>query len=478
MVLMSTTTPSISAEALLRGVSLSEEFDCDLGDSRRTARLQRVVEAMAREPAQSFPDMSDNPSEQEALYRLLRNRAATFEAIFKAHRESTAKRAVVLGEVLVVHDTTTFMSPRHDGHTRECLEAKSKDRQGFYGHVGLVVTPDGLRAPLGVATFEGYVHDRQVDEETKRFWNERFPVRQSEGTRWLGGMEAAEVGLQGCRVIHVADREADRNDVLRWGASAANRGLVIRAKRKARDANGTTLDDLLAKQPFLATRTITLNSRSLQNVPARSRTFLERPRREATLSFRACPTRLQPKDQTAIQLNVVEAVELKPPAGQEPVRWVLFTTEPIDTLQDVLRVVDIYRSRWLIEEFFKAVKTGCGYSKRQLDSARTLLVALALALSMAWQLLALRHLSRYGADVPATMVLTKLQLRILMLKHKELPWSSEPTVAEACVAIGRLGGHHRHRGSPGWIILGRGFDKLLTMEIGAQLVLTTHESEM
>ena len=41
----------------------------------------------------------------------------------------------------------------------------------------------------------------------------------------------------------------------------------------------------------------------------------------------------------------------------EPVDWLLLTSEPIDTDEQILEVVDIYRARWLIEEYFSALKT-------------------------------------------------------------------------------------------------------------------------
>jgi hypothetical protein len=48
---------------------------------------------------------------------------------------------------------------------------------------------------------------------------------------------------------------------------------------------------------------------------------------------------------------LVEAVEVDPPDNEEPVRWLLMTNEPIDSVEDVMRVVDLYRTRWLIEEY-------------------------------------------------------------------------------------------------------------------------------
>jgi DDE family transposase len=71
-----------------------------------------------------------------------------------------------------------------------------------------------------------------------------------------------------------------------------------------------------------------------------------------------------------LTLNVVRVWEPKPPRGAPAVCWMLYTSEPIDTAEQLLTIVDQYRSRWVIEEFFKALKTGCAFEKRQLESYR------------------------------------------------------------------------------------------------------------
>jgi hypothetical protein len=47
--------------------------------------------------------------------------------------------------------------------------------------------------------------------------------------------------------------------------------------------------------------------------------------------------------------------------------------------------VDCYRGRWTIEEYFKALKTGCQYERRQLETAHSLLNALAILAPVAWR---------------------------------------------------------------------------------------------
>jgi hypothetical protein len=165
-----------------------------------------------------------------------------------------------------------------------------------------------------------------------------------------------------------------------------------------------------------------------------------------------------------IRVNFVHVREIDTNGSEPPVDWMLATTEPIDSVADIERVVDIYRSRWVIEEYFKALKTGCGYEQRQLESEQTLSNALALFVPIAWQLLLLRSLSRESEEAPATEALTETQLSVLAAFSKKLP--PKPTVRQAMLAIAGLGGHIKNNGEPGWLVLGRGFQFLLTLEQG------------
>ena len=168
---------------------------------------------------------------------------------------------------------------------------------------------------------------------------------------------------------------------------------------------------------------------------------------------------------------MVEVKEIGTPAKETPINWILVTNESIETAEDILRVINIYRSRWTIEEYFKAIKTGCSYTKRQHDSAQSLLIALAVILPVAYKLLFLRYMERNEPDLDALLVVTKVQLEILKAKDIGLKRKRKITVGMVLAAIAKLGGHRKQNGSPGWQIIGRGYDKLLTMEIGWNLAV-------
>lgn len=174
----------------------------------------------------------------------------------------------------------------------------------------------------------------------------------------------------------------------------------------------------------------------------------------------------------SLRLGIVHVREVDVPEGCDPVDWKLITTEPIDTPEQVALVVDGYRGRWVIEEYFKALKTGCALQRRQLESYEALSMALALLAPVAWRLLCLRTLAEVEPDAPADAVLTSLQLRILRHKARD-PFPAHATAADAHFAIARLGGFLKHNKRPGWQVLARGFEDLLVMEEGASAVIET-----
>jgi hypothetical protein len=177
----------------------------------------------------------------------------------------------------------------------------------------------------------------------------------------------------------------------------------------------------------------------------------------------------------AIDVTVVEAVERHPPDGQTPVRWLLVTTERCDAIGDVLRVVDWYRTRWFIEEYFKAVKTGCRYEERQFGSAHALLNMLSTTLVVAMQMLELRYLSRHAPDAPAHTFFSTQQLRMLAALLPKASIPPDICIRDALLSVARLGGHLRRNGAPGWLTLYRGYTRLRDAEAGWRAMQALNE---
>ena len=161
--------------------------------------------------------------------------------------------------------------------------------------------------------------------------------------------------------------------------------------------------------------------------------------------------------------------EPAPPAGvKTPLEWVLLTDAPVETFQAALEVAVKYSARWLIEEFHKALKTGLGAERLQLETAARLFAAIAVMSLVALRLIDLREAVRLEPESPAERAgVSALELAVLRARLKR----PIKTVRELALAIGRLGGHMNRKGDglPGWQTLWIGMKKLHNLVQGVLL---------
>ena len=145
-------------------------------------------------------------------------------------------------------------------------------------------------------------------------------------------------------------------------------------------------------------------------------------------------------------------------SGSAGIDWVLLTSEAVDNTQELLHLVDVYRARWTIEEFFKALETGCSFLKRQLEHYESLVNALAVSAPIAAKALELRSRARQHSD-STDIILDADHLLLLREKgHMKLP--DEPTNRDILLAVAALGGHIKWNGEPGWKTICGGLEKL------------------
>ncbi len=459
----------------------AEFAGAELGDARRTQRLARFAASIAHDPDRSLPQSAQSDAELEGCYRFLNNDQVTPEAVLAPHQRRTVERAAGHTEVLAVHDTTSFRFCDED--TREGLGPilHKHGARGFYSHVSLAVALGESRDPLGVLAVHDYV---RADERT---WSKKAKTLSdpnNERHRFALAIDRCEKQLSGrAQVIHVIDREADIYELFARMVACQQRFVIRLSEDRATPSKreGTRghlkLSDVVRSLEGVAEREVPLSPRKGSKLPVSRRIHPTREGRVAKLSFRATAVEVRRPDcaddqlPKSLTLHLVNVIELDPPQGQPTVEWTLLTTEPIDTEHAVLRVVDIYRARWTIEELFKALKTGCAFEQRQFRSYSALRRLLAVMLPVAWRLLRIRTAARIDPNRSGSDLLSAVQMKLLAATSKRVALPSEPTAAQVLLAIAGLGGHLRRNGPPGWLTLGRGFDSLLAYEVGYRAAL-------
>jgi len=457
--------------------TVSAEFvTAKLGDERLTRRLQTIAEAAERRPGATLPERAGSIAALEGTYRFLANPKVSAEALFCAHALATVERSASEDDVLVIHDTTEF---RFGGaEPRDGMGWLNSDNlQGFLAHFSIIVTRDGR--PLGTVGLQALVRQgAKIGGRKKRVERLHHPDRESQ--RWLdAALQAAERITDTTRFVHVMDREGDQFELLSALVEHDQRFVVrLGHDRRLQPGRGRSanpkLFESLGSCPFFFRRDVAISDREKPVGSNKNDVFPARKSRIAQLEVRAGTRQIFASHMaaahlpTSLTLQVVEVREVDPPAGEAPVVWRLVTTEPIDTEAQVAAVVDAYCQRWLIEEFFKAVKTGCKYQRLQLESLRALLIALAIESAVAWRLLLLRWAARYAPKLDAEAVLSREHVELLCMLR--VSRTSDPCVAlqagDALYELARLGGHIPNNGPPGWLVLQRGIDALRNVQRG------------
>ena len=448
---------------------LNEYGAVDLKDARLDERLKKIVSRVALNPAQSFPDQMVDDADQEALYRFLRNPNVTVDALLAGHRAETLKRMSGRPVVRILHDTSEFVfRGERDGQ----MPPVQKEAKGFSGHFALAVAADGSKQALGVLGLlpffqkqqsKGLTHTQKLRKQLQT------PRAEKKSNRWEAQAIETESYLpSGTRGIHVMDQEADDYAVFS-ALCFASLSFVIRVEPLRRTAEKQQTNEALAAVPATLFREVPISSRSKAQA---TKPHPERNARIVKLSVRASTITLNKtlsaheSTLDSVTLGAVHLFEESPPVGETAIEWMLFTSEPIGTLAEIEAVVDHYTARWIIEEYFKALKTGCAFEQRQLCSYEGLLRALALMVPLAWTLLELRTLGRETTQRAATEIFSTGQLRLLgvLLEKGRRKLIANPTVRDAMLGIAGLGGHIKNNGDPGWQVLGRGLRRFLEAE--------------
>ena len=382
--------------------------------------------------------------------------------ILASHRDGVVARSREAKTVLAIQDTTDLNFTSHPATVGLGFINQSK-QQGIKVHSCFAVSRDGN--PLGLLHQQCWAREQQKGKaKAKR----KTPIEQKESYRWLQTLQAAESGLASLeRVIHVGDREADIFELFATPRQA-NSELLLRVghNRKVRHELGY-LVPTLEQAPILGTTKIDINRNPKQ--PARTARLQVRAM-EVTIDV---PRYLQPKSLTPQTLNVILVEELDPSDEvKQPIRWLLATTLPIETFEQIWQAVQWYSYRWLIERFHFTLKSGCRIEGLQLRSKDRLLKALATYSIVAWRLMSLTYQARLNPEASCEQVLQPKEWKLLRRKFAPKNRSKKPPrLKQAMVWIAQLGGFlvRKGDGDPGLKTIWRGLGKLQLLLEGAQL---------
>ena len=400
--------------------------------------------------------------------RFLGNARVTTERIVESWSESTVA-AVAGRHVLAIQDTSEINFGTTPQRRRGLGEIGKGNGHGLLLHPMLAVdAEDGTCLGL----LSGKLWTRQGRRTVS---HDRRDLADKESQRWIETALASKPLLaDAAMVTFIGDRE---NDFFAFYANVADERChaIVRSMHDRMLANGTGLYAAIERLPVQDSRPILL--------PARA----QRPERVAFLELRFGTVELA-RPQTkflrhlpkSLSLTVVDVREVDPPEGIEPLHWRLLTTHHVAKAEDAWGIVEAYKQRWVIEQFFRVLKMqGFRIEDSQIGHADRLLKLVAIAAKAAVitiQLVQARDgrghqplsLAFQSDEVAALAALNQM----LEAKSKRLKNPYPPdSLAWAAWIIGRLGGWDGYPSSkpPGPITFKHGLEYFHAVAAGWKL---------
>ena len=438
----------------------------EVGNRRRARRVVAMAAGLAARPAGTVTDVFDDLADREGAYRLLSNAAVSGQSLAQAMCEATAQKCALLGKVYVPIDGSSLSL--HDpkgirglggvgawkdyGRGLQVITALALDAQG----VAVGVCAQSWWARTQPSPKRGCGRRKLADKET-RF--ARATLDDATGRL----REHAPNTL----AVSVMDRGFDCWPVLQTAREGAH--FIVRAqhdRRLTNDPRGKRhyLRETLLSQP--------VRGRYQVDVPARA----GRAARVAHMQLQAtCITlelRVARKRREYVELNAVLAREVDGPQAAS-LSWMLLTTEPIDTLEQMVDVVRGYTFRWRIEEMHRIWKRGgCNVEDTQLRSRGAIEKWAILHCAVATRALRLSQLARTQPEVLATEEFTQPEIDaaiVLRRRRTKLHLGDVPSLGEIVRMIADIGGYtgKSSGGPPGPTVIARGLERL---GVAAQVV--------
>ena len=417
------------------------------------------------------------PRELQGAYDFLEERHAKAGPIVEATGVQSVRRAGHRGHAIVALDGSSVSVVDRTGKKGlGSLGSYQRHGRGVKMINALAIGLDG--ATLGLVD-QQYWHrawdaSRSVRAGAiKKKRNRKAPAAAKETQRWLDAIDSSERRFKAhadhVGRIYVLDREADSRDLLAK-LGETGQGFIVRSSwDRCVEVEGIRgarhLRSFLSSLPALGRREVPIAGTA------------KRAARTARMELRATAVTLLMRAQHGrrallrARVHVVQAREVgTTPVGEKPLEWTLLTNLDVSNLQAVQAVLDHYTLRWRIEDFHKSLKTGgCNAESMQLRSPDAVIKWATILSAVAARNERLKHLARNDPEQPATIELTALEIRVLLLlkrkekKRTESVPNAIPTIATATRWLADLGGYtgKSSGGPPGAITIGRGLQRVL-----------------
>lgn len=441
-----------------------------------------LVERIAEKGTIVIRRLSNDENEQDRFYSLFNSNKFNREKIIKEYGKEYQDNALEGKEVLAIQDTTEINYSSHKGRVKQNSGIGAvRNGTGFFLHPVITIIP-GEEDKIAIPYVYHWARENSAEIRKKNKENrKKIPIDQKESYRWIYAPQKAKGVLEKAKQItFISDRESDIYEEFCLIPDEKT-NLIVRSRdnRSILEGNGK-LFDYLSQQELSGSYTIevieTIKNKSVKRqatVEVRyASVTIKRPRK----FNKDCP---YPEFK---QLNAIEVKEIKEtiPEGSKGIHWRLLTTHKVESFSDAVRIVEFYKYRWYIEQFFRILKKrGFDVESSEFESGEALKNLVLLALPSAIKVMMLMLARDGSTQKNTTFLFDEEELECLIelnkkyegkLKTHKNPYPKK-TLGWISWIMARMGGWKGKRSErpPGPITFYRGLEDFERIMIGWRL---------
>ena len=422
-------------------------FTDEFGDKRIDIRLNKLVEKLVAFRQSSINFISENSSERRSFYRILQNTSVTESSLLTPITQSCVNFCADKN-IVVVNDTCEFNLTSHMGRLKKDSglgKTANDDVLGFMLHGSLAIDFES-GVVLGFSNIQLWDRGKLTTTKNERKYSQ-LSIEDKESYKWIASVNESEKVLQkAASITFVSDRESDIYNLF-CCHKQAHVDYVIRNRVDRKTTTGKTIKDCLAATPELHSYHLEIQGDVRSNIKKHT----------AKMSLKwvavemAIPKKI--KDKTLPKSISATAIEAKELDKEDGIHWIIITTKTINSIEDAMQVIQIYKYRWYIEQLHRLLKTeGFRIESSELESGYSIRKLTLLCLIAALKILQMMVANISTEDQNINLIFNEEEVacleKIENVKYQPPPKNQKPkttkyhpkTIKWAYAVIGKLGG--------------------------------------
>jgi hypothetical protein len=321
-------------------------------DERLDRRAEQLSALLYSTRTSSIKGTTTNEAEQKGFYRFLENDRVTEEHL-SSEITSRCSLNVKGRHVLCLQDSSSIGLSNHKNRLHKNSGVGlvgNKKGLGFLLHCSLVLDAD-KETMLGFSDIQLWHRTEDKSNNTTQAYKQQF-IEDKESFKWIKACQNSKQVLDSARMVTIIeDREGDIYEQFCLIPDEKTH-LLIRSKDNRKLTDGSYLYDTIAKEKVAGKYLLPIIGDIRKSKRDRIAKMEVRFKKVVITKSGGKKSKELPLNK---ELYLVEAKETGIET-KDSIKWRILTTHRVESFEQALEIINLYKQRWYIEQLFRLLK--------------------------------------------------------------------------------------------------------------------------